>query len=198
MNDLFESAALGRCVRGCQLRRVPVHAPALLPRPTADRSAAGHRPVQRLCEQCQHPHPHTHHPMACLLVFLAWFRRQIRQARPDDEWVDTLVFGARLVVITLEPVGDALQSGAALDTSIKADPSVVRGLMESSFVFYGAIGLMMSALLLASAGYATLATSVLPRWTGWVAYSSAVVNLVAAPSIFGGPTTPVSTLLPDG
>jgi hypothetical protein len=107
--------------------------------------------------------------MACLLVFLAGFRRLIRQARPDDEWVGTLVFGAGLVVITLELAGDALEASAVLDTSVKADPSVVRGLMEGSFVFYGAIGLMMSALLLASAGYA-----------------SAVVNLLAAPSIFGG------------
>ena len=124
--------------------------------------------------------------MACLLVFLAGFRHLIRQARPDYEWVSTLVFGAGLVVITLELAGDALEGGAALDTSVKADPTVVRGLMEGSFVFYGAIGLIMSALLLASAGYATLATGVLPRWTGWVAYACAVVNLVAAPSIFGG------------
>lgn len=124
--------------------------------------------------------------MACLLVFLAGFRRLIRHARPDYEWVSTLVFGAGLVVITLELAGDALQGGAALDTSVKADPSVVRGLWEGSFVFYGAIGLIMSALLLASAGYATMTTGVLPRWIGWVAYASAVINLVAAPSIFGG------------
>src|SRR5579859_1136112 len=124
--------------------------------------------------------------MAGLLVFLAGFRHLIRQARPDYEWVSTLVFGAGLVVIALELAGDALGGGAALDTSVKADPSVVRGLWEGSFVFYGAIGLIMSALLLASAGYATLASGVLPRWTGWVAYAAAVVNLVAAPSIFGG------------
>jgi hypothetical protein len=124
--------------------------------------------------------------MTCLLVFLAGFRRLIRQARPDYEWASMLVFGAGLVVLTLELAGDALQGGAALDTSVKADPTVVRGLWEGSFVFYGAIGLIMSALLLASAGYAILGTSVLPRWTGWVAYGSAVVNLVAAPSIFGG------------
>jgi hypothetical protein len=124
--------------------------------------------------------------IACLLVFLAGFRRLIRQAQPDAEWVGTLVFGAGLVVLTLELVGDALQGGAALDTSIKADPTVVRGLMEGSFAFYGAIGLIMSALLLASAGYAILTSGVLPRWTGWVAYAAAVVNLLAAPSIFGG------------
>jgi hypothetical protein len=39
---------------------------------------------------------------------------------------------------------------------------------------------------LASAGCATLATGVLPRWTGWVAYTAALANLAAAPSILGG------------
>lgn len=124
--------------------------------------------------------------MAGLLIFLAGFRRLIRQARPAYEWVSALVFGVGLVVITLELAGDALAGGAALDTSVKADPSVVRGLWEGSFVFYGAIGLIMSALLLASAGYATLSTGVLPRWIGWAAYVAAAINLVAAPSIFGG------------
>lgn len=124
--------------------------------------------------------------MACLLVFLAGFRHLIRSARPDYEWVSTCVFGAGLVVITVELAGDALQGGAALDTSVQGDPSVVRALMVGSFVLYGAIGLIMSALVLASAGYAIVATKVLPKWTGWFAFASAFVNLVAAPSIYGG------------
>ncbi len=124
--------------------------------------------------------------MACLLIFLAGLRALIRQARPDTEWVSDLVFGAGLVVIALELAGDALQGGAALDVSAVADPAVVRSLWEGSFVFYGAIGLMMSALLLASAGYAILATGALPRWTGWAACAAALVNLAAVPSIFGG------------
>lgn len=124
--------------------------------------------------------------MVGFLVMLAGFRRLIRPCLPDDEWVSALVFGAGLVVITLELAGDALAGGAALDASVKADPTVVRALWEGSFVFYGAIGLVMSALLLASAGYATMSTGVLPRWTGWVAYAAAAVNLMAAPSIFGG------------
>jgi hypothetical protein len=90
--------------------------------------------------------------MACLLVFLAGFRHLIQQARPDYEWVSTLVFGAGLVVITLELAGDAQASGAALDTSAKADPSVVRGIWEGSFVFYGAIGLIMSAAVVCLGG----------------------------------------------
>ena len=40
--------------------------------------------------------------------------------------------------------------------------------------------------MLASAGYAILATGALPRWIGWLALGGAVVNLIAAPSIYGG------------
>jgi hypothetical protein len=124
--------------------------------------------------------------MVCLVVFLAGFRHLIRQARPEVEWVAELVFGVGLVVVAIELVGDGLEAGAALDASVKADPTAVRGLMEGSFPLYGAIGLMLSALLLAAAGFATLATGVLPKWTGWVAYGAAGVSLLAAPSILGG------------
>jgi hypothetical protein len=124
--------------------------------------------------------------MVGLLVFLAGFRHLIRQARQEYEWLATLVFGVGVLLFTLELVGDGLEAGAALDTVAKAEPTVVRGLMEASFPMYGAIGLIMAALLLASAGYATLATGVLPGWTGWFAYAAAAVNLAAAPSILGG------------
>ncbi len=124
--------------------------------------------------------------LACLLVFVAGFSRLVRRARPDLEWLAAVVFGAGLVVLTLELAGDALAGGAALDTSVKADPSVVRALWEGSIVFYGAIGLMMSALLLAALGSATLATRMLPRWIGWLAYAAAAVNLAAAPTILAG------------
>ena len=125
--------------------------------------------------------------MIGFLVFLAGFRHIVRHARPDYEWVSSLVLGAGLVVITLELVGDALQAAAALDTFVKAEPAVVRGLIEASFPFFGAVGLLMSALFLSSAGYATLATGALPKWTGWVACGAAVANLAAAPSILLGP-----------
>jgi hypothetical protein len=124
--------------------------------------------------------------MVGLLVFLAGFRHLVRQARQDYEWIAALVFGVGLVVIALELVGDGLQAGAALDTWVKADPAVVRALNEGSFPMYGAVGLVMAALLLASAGYATLATGVLHRWTGWLAIGAAIANLAVAPSILGG------------
>jgi hypothetical protein len=120
------------------------------------------------------------------LVCLAGLRHLIRQARQECEWLATLMFASGVVVIALELVGDGLEAGAALDTVARADPTVVRGLMEASFPLYGAIGLILSALLLASAGSATLITGVLPRWTGWFACAAAIANLLAAPSILGG------------
>jgi hypothetical protein len=46
---------------------------------------------------------------------------------------------------------------------------------------YQSIGCILIALFSASAGYATLGTGVLPKWTGWLAYAAAVLNLVAVP-----------------
>ena len=69
-----------------------------------------------------------------------------------------LVFGAGPVVITPELIGDALQAAAALDTVVKAEPAVVGGLIEASVPFFGAVELLISALFLSSAAYATLAT----------------------------------------
>ena len=124
--------------------------------------------------------------MASFVVFLAGFRHLIREARPALEWMSTLVFGAGLVALTLVLIGDGLQAGAALVPTGAADPGAIAGLWVTSFVFHDAIGLIFAALLLASAGSATLASGVLPRWTGWFAIGAAVVNLLAAPSIFGG------------
>jgi hypothetical protein len=124
--------------------------------------------------------------IGCFLVFLAGLRHVIRESRPDYEWLATLVFAFGVVLSTLQLVADGLQGGAALDASSRAEPSVVRGLFETSYVFYGAIGLIIAALMLASAGFAILATGALPRWIGWLALVGAVVNLIAAPSIYGG------------
>jgi hypothetical protein len=124
--------------------------------------------------------------MVGLLVFMAGLRHLVRRAREDYEWVAALFFGVGLVVIAVELVADGLQAGAALDTAVRSDPTAVRALNEGSFPMYGAIGLIISALMLALGGYAILGTGVLPRWTGWFAYAAALLNLAAAPSILGG------------
>jgi hypothetical protein len=58
--------------------------------------------------------------------------------------------------------------------------------MEGSFPMYGSIGLILSALLLASAAAATLVARVLPRWAEWLAFVAALINLAVSPSILFG------------
>jgi hypothetical protein len=125
--------------------------------------------------------------IACFLVFLAGFRHLIRQARPDYEWASMLVFGAGLVFAMLTLLGDMLEGALALDTvGGQADPVMVRALWEASIPAFGAVGLIIMGLFMASAGYAILATEALPRWTGWLAWVGAILNLVAVPAIYAG------------
>lgn len=124
--------------------------------------------------------------VACFLIFLTGLRHLIRQARADYEWASMLVFGVGLVLGTLTLVFDALIGGSALDTVGKADPAAVRGLTEGGALLAGSLGSIIAALFLASAGYAILATGVLPELAGWAGFAAAFLNLVTVPAIYGG------------
>ena len=123
-----------------------------------------------------------------MMVFAAGFRHLIRKARPDYEWVGTLVFGAVLVWLTVTLVADGLEGGAVLDAlSGKADSSAVRALIEGTLLIYnGSTAFAMTAMFLAAAGYATFATGVLPKWTGLVAYVGAALCVACVPAMYGG------------
>ena len=119
---------------------------------------------------------------ACLLVFAAGLRHLIRQARSEYEWIGTLAFGAAVALSTVTLVAASLEGGQALDTANGlADPSAIRALGDGYILIYQSIGCILIALFSAAAGYATLGTGVLPRWTGWIAYVAAILNLVAVP-----------------
>lgn len=122
-----------------------------------------------------------------LIVFIAGFRHLIQKVRPEYEWVATLAFGAGLVWWAVTLVADSLEGGAVLDTlGGMADPTAVRALVEGTLLIYnGAIAFTVTALFMATAGYAILATGALPKWTGWLACASAVLCLAAIPSMYG-------------
>jgi hypothetical protein len=91
-----------------------------------------------------------------------------------------------LLYITLQLVAVALQDAGALDASAGGDPSGVRALFEGSTPLFGSIRLIPETFLLAFAGYATLSTGVLPRWTAWVAFIGAIIVFADAPTIYLG------------
>jgi hypothetical protein len=136
----------------------------------------------------------------CLMVFFAGFRQLVLQARPAYEWVATLTFGAGLVWAAVTLVANSLEGGAALDTlGGKADPTAVRAMLEGALLIYnGAIAFAVTGLFMAAAGVATLATQALPKWTGWVACTSAVLCVLAIPSMFAEALTPTGFYNPLG
>ena len=127
-----------------------------------------------------------------LMVFAVGFRELIRRADEEYEWVGTLSVVAMGVWLGVTLVANGLEGGAALDTLRgDADPSVVRALTMGYLLIYnGSIAFVMTALYLAVVGYATFATRILPRWTGWLAYAATVLCVVSIPAMFGGPADP--------
>jgi len=127
-----------------------------------------------------------------LLVFAVGLRELIRRADAEYEWVGTLAVAAMAIWVGVTLVANGLEGGAALDALMgSGDPSVARALTMGYLLIYnGSIAFIMTALFMAAAGYATLATGILPRWTGWLAYAASVLCLVCIPAMYVGPVDP--------
>lgn len=136
--------------------------------------------------------------MAALIVFLAGFRQLITHSEVALQWVADLAYGAGLVFVAVTLVGDAMEAGTALDvTGMAGDYSVLRALTVGHTILFGSIGCVLTALVAAASAYVTLGSDALPRWTGWLAYGVAILNLAAVPTMFGG-TDPASFLAAGG
>ena len=84
-------------------------------------------------------------------------------------------------------VSDSITGGAALDTvGIVPDPTAIRALIEATLLMFGSAGTALAGTLMATAGFLILATKVLPRWIGWFALISTIINFAFIPSMFFG------------
>ncbi|MFC5500992.1 hypothetical protein ACFPJ4_01925 [Lysinimonas soli] len=125
--------------------------------------------------------------MASIVVFLAGFRQIITHARHDLQWISDVGFGAGLVFVAVTLVGDAMEAGSALDVvNLAPDASAIRALTEGHAVMFGATGCVLLAVVSASSGYVVLASRVLPRWSGVVAWVVAGLQVFGLATIFGG------------
>lgn len=127
----------------------------------------------------------------CMMIFVAGFRHLVRQARPDCEWLGTLLFGSAVVWLAVTLVADGLAGGATLDAISSApDRSAVRALTLATLLIYNSsTAFVVTGLFMAIAGIATLATGVLPRWTGWFALVTALLCGIGVTSMYGGPAS---------
>ncbi|MDB5159994.1 MAG: hypothetical protein JWO99_257 [Candidatus Saccharibacteria bacterium] len=125
--------------------------------------------------------------MACLIIFFACFRQLIVRARHDLNWLVDIAFGASLVFVAVTLVGDSMDAGTVLDTvRLTPDASVIRALTEGHMLLFGTIGCVLTSLITAIFAYATFASGAVPKWTGWIAYVVALLNILAIPTAFGG------------
>jgi len=123
--------------------------------------------------------------LSLIMIFFAGVRHLIRQANPQHEWLASLFFGVGLVYVTLTFVADSLQGAMALDAlNPPADGVIIRAMMESSLLMYGAVALWLMALFMAILSYATLVSGALPKWSAWVGYACALACLAFVPSMF--------------
>lgn len=124
---------------------------------------------------------------ALLLVFVVGLSHLIRRADAGCEWLASLVHAAGLSFVGVALVATALEAGVvfgAPDGTL--DPTVDGPLANANILLHGSIKRLLTALMLAAAGYAIQATRLLPRWSVWAAYAVALSNLAFVPSLYFG------------
>jgi hypothetical protein len=125
--------------------------------------------------------------MACLIVFHAGLRQLIVEASPKLEWVATGVLSAGLVFVAITLAGDSLEAGAALDTvGMQGDAVAIRALTDGLFMMFGPMSCAIISVMAALSGYAIFSSGALPRWSGYLAWIVAALNLVGVFMVFGG------------
>lgn len=125
--------------------------------------------------------------IGCAYIWLLGIRGVLRDAGEEHEWAGAFTFGVGLVSGALALVGFGLIAGAALDAgSLKPEPIAVRAMFEASTGIFGPLGGVLTALFIAAAAYGTFESGALPRWTGWIGYIAAALNIISVFSVFGG------------
>ncbi|HEX2870898.1 MAG TPA: hypothetical protein VHP33_06575 [Polyangiaceae bacterium] len=127
-----------------------------------------------------------------LLVFAVGLRELIRRADAQFEWVGTLLVASMTVWLAVTLVANGIEGGIVLDALHgSGDPSVARALTMAYLLIYnGAIAFVVTALFLATAGYATFVTGILPRWTAWLACAAALLCVACIPAMYAGSVDP--------
>ncbi|MGW6917829.1 hypothetical protein ACWGB8_28990 [Kitasatospora sp. NPDC054939] len=124
--------------------------------------------------------------LVLLLAFSTGLRELVRRADPGRGWIADLAHGAALVYVAVTFVAHSLQAGEVIEAAAPVDPTITA---EGSYLLYGSIGRILTAVFLAAAGYAAVASGLLPRWAAGSAYAVAVVNLAFVPSLYFGNDT---------
>lgn len=124
--------------------------------------------------------------LVLLLGFVTGVRELVRRADPACGWVADLAHGAALAYIAVTFVAHSLQAGEVIAAEEPVDPTITA---EGSYLLYGSIGRILTAVFLVAAGYAAVRCGLLGRWAARSAYAIALINLAFVPSLYFGNDT---------
>ena len=126
----------------------------------------------------------------CWMVLFIGLRQLIIFKNKEYEWIGTLSLAAGVVWWSVSLVADGLE-GAAVLLSMEEYVNVesVKTLVYATLLIYnGSIAFAVTGLYMAIAGYAILATKILPGWIGWFSWFGFITCILAIPAMYGGKT----------
>jgi hypothetical protein len=89
--------------------------------------------------------------------------------------------------VTVTLIAISLEAGVVLDQPDgTVDPTVDGPIAHANMLLHGSVPRLLTAVMLAAAGYAILRSGALSRWAGRSAYLLAAINLAFVPSLFFG------------
>jgi hypothetical protein len=122
-----------------------------------------------------------------LLFFFAILRKAIIDRRADLEWMATLLFGLSLVYIAITLVADALSGSMRLDAGEgKADPVVLRAMVESTLPLLGSAGLTLIGAMMLISGVINAYARIFPAWFSYFSFLVCALDFAFVPSMFFG------------
>jgi hypothetical protein len=122
-----------------------------------------------------------------LLVFLAGFRRMAIDHYKTLEWLAILFLSLSIVYITIQLIADCISGSMGLDTfNGKADPVVLRTMVEMTLLMFGSAGLIFIGTLLMIAAVLNHLSGMFKRWYTWVSVVVAILNYAFVPSMYFG------------
>ena len=122
-----------------------------------------------------------------IFIFIVGLAHLIRRAGERFEWLAGVVSSAGLMYVTVTLIAISLEAGVVLDQPDgTVDPTVDGPIAHANMLLHGSVPRLLTAVMLAAAGYAILRSGALSRWAGRSAYLLAAINLAFVPSLFFG------------
>ncbi|MFZ0395308.1 MAG: hypothetical protein WBX09_03590 [Terracidiphilus sp.] len=123
--------------------------------------------------------------LTLIVIFLAGFRHLVLRADPTLDWLASAFFAIGLVYVTLTLAADSLQAASVVDAlTVPPDGALIRGMLESMVLMYGAVALFLMGAFIALGGWLVQATRSLPAWSAVVAYACSIACFAFVPSMF--------------